>query len=130
MNELLDKIAVLMRELQAQYGKGTISVGIYPNDGVTVDFHTVGTYSEATEFMQSLGIGERKKTIIDDTARPWCSLTGKNASGLTVQAFCNGLPPSCKLEIYTERVPKTQTVETDGFVEIERRRVVCGKGDA
>jgi hypothetical protein len=128
MNELLVKIAALMAELHAQYGRGSVTASCYSAKyGPSFTFHDAGTYQEGTELLRSLGCDERTKQIVDESTNPWSSIAGKTTEGVEVSAYCSGLPPSCKMEVYKERIPKTQTVETAEFIEIERKRVVCGE---
>ena len=101
------------------------SLAIGYDGQIAVSVFEVGNNDAATQLMRDLGIGEREKTIHEAGTRPWHTLCGKN-DGVTVTAFVDGVPHTCKIEHYVEQVPKTQVVTTGEFVEIPRTRVVCG----
>jgi len=92
-----------------------------------IAIHGVKSYSEAQELFRALGIQKREKSVWPED-QPRTVLSGKLAEGIGVTVYCAGLPPSCRIETYKERVAKKQVVESDTgeFVEIERTRVVCG----
>jgi len=100
----------------------------HPPD-IQVDIHGVKTYAEAQEIFRTLGIQKRQKSVYSDL-EPRSVLQGKLSELINVTVYCSGLPPSCRLETFVERVPKKQVTESDTgeFVEIERTRVVCGHG--
>ena len=99
----------------------------HPPDMV-IQIHGVPSYHNAQEIFRALGIGDRSKSTWNDPY-PRTVLMGKLTATIGVTVFCDGLPPSCRLETFTERVPKKQVTEseTGEFVEIERTRVVCGQ---
>lgn len=108
-----------------------LNIRRYAGD-ISIQVHGVKSYAEAQEFMRSLGIGKRNKSVwSDELSGPQgrTVLKGELAEGIDVTMYCSGLPPSCRLETVKERVPKTQTVEVGEFVEIERTKVVCGNGE-
>lgn len=94
-----------------------------------IAIHGVETYAEAQLIFRDLGIAKRNKSTWSDTPQGRTVLEGKLGTGLEIKVFCNELPPACRLETYTERIPKTQVLETpcEGeFIEVQRSRVVCG----
>jgi hypothetical protein len=94
---------------------------------VQLAIHGVKSYAEAQEIFRVLGIGDRAKSIWNDP-EPRTVLDGQLAPGISLKVFCSGLPPSCRVEKYVERVPKTQVrvIEEGEFMEVEKMRVVCG----
>lgn len=97
----------------------------HPSD-IKISVHGLNSYQEATEFMRYLGIGDREKQAYNDELGTRSVLQGDLANGIHVIAFCNGLPPSCRLEETVERIPKTEVVQKDEFIEVRRMKVVCG----
>lgn len=102
-----------------------LSVELYAGR-LTVIFHECGDYEQASDVLRQCGIQTRNKQIYNATGSPWTEVSGKIGATL-LQARGDGLPPSCKLEKFTERILKTQTVDTGEFVEVERTKVVCGQ---
>lgn len=94
---------------------------------VQIGIHGVKSYADAQEIFRALGIGDRAKSIWNDP-EPRTVLDGDLAPGINLKVFCAGLPPSCRVEKYVERVPKTQVkvIEEGEFMEVEKMRVVCG----
>jgi len=92
-----------------------------------IAIHGVKSYAEAQEIFRALSIQKRDKTVWPED-EPRTVLSGKLTDTIGVMVYCNGLPPSCRVEHYKERVPKKEVVEseTGEFVEIERTHVVCG----
>jgi len=90
-----------------------------------IAIHGVKSYAEAQEIFRALGIQKRDKSVWPED-EPRTVLSGKLTDTIGVMVYCNGLPPSCRVEKFKERVPKTQTVEVGEFVEVERMRVICG----
>ncbi len=125
----LDSLRRQIRKLFPSH-KGRIAVhvieGYSPEtfDALEITVYGCKTYAEGTELLRSIGIGEREKQIIDDD-KPWVSVKG-NIGADEVSAYCDGLPPSCRIETFVERIPKQQTVDTGEFVEVERSKIVCG----
>ncbi len=97
----------------------------HPPD-IQIGIHGVKSYDDATEFFRSLGIQKRNKQPVVDP-NPRTVLDGK-LGNIVIRVFCDGLPPSCRLEKFVEKVPKTQTVEVGEFVEVTRQKIVCGNG--
>jgi len=88
--------------------------------------HGLKSYEEATGFMRYLGIGAREKQAFNDELGVRSVLLGNIAKDIQVISFCAGLPPSCRLEEFVEKIPKTEVVTSGEFVEVKRTRVVCG----
>ena len=87
--------------------------------------HGVKSYAEAQDIFRALGIQRRDKSVWNDHAVRTV-LQGDIAPGIHLVVFCEGLPPSCRIEKFVERVPKQQTVDTGDFIEVERSKIVCG----
>ena len=98
----------------------------HPQD-ICLAIHGIKSYAQAQEIFRVLGIQKRNKSVYSDD-EPRSVLQGKLSELINVTVYCAGLPPSCRLETITERIPKTHIIEnpTGEFVEIERTRVVCG----
>ena len=86
--------------------------------------HGFSKYSEATEFFRLLGVGDREKSTYPEGR----TVIQGMSEGVMCRAFVDDLPPTCHLERWTEKIPKSKTVETDEFIEVERTKVVCGEG--
>ena len=105
-----------------------------PNHSINIDVrnytaheisaHGFAKYSDAVEFLQMLGVGERTKSVYPEGRTVLVGMS----EGVTCRVFVDDLPPTCKLERWTEKIPKSQTVETGEFIEVERTKVVCGEG--
>lgn len=83
-----------------------------------------GDYAEGTELLRQHGLGTRSKEIYDADFK-WTKISAK-ADDVTIEAWADGLPPCCRIVTETVKVPKTQTVDTGDFIEIQKQRVVCG----
>jgi hypothetical protein len=126
-NSKLMRVAAIARELRELFpGQETVQLYVH-GDYATLTFHSVATYEAGTELMRSLEIQTRRKQIVQ-SGTPFCNLEAE-VDGLTVSAYCHTMPPTCRLEKVVERIPKSQTVETGEYIEVERVRVVCGNGD-
>lgn len=95
---------------------------------VTLDVHGLPDYHAGVEVMRRLGVQRWNKRTIS-SEKPYCYLDGTLAPDVFVSLYCAGLTPTCKLVKRTVRVPKSQTVETGEFIEIERTEVVCGNNE-
>lgn len=93
---------------------------------VTVYTASPSDYQEATEWVRSWGCGTRRKEIQGGVQT--CVMG--EIDGVVFKAIGAGLPPTCRVEKYTERVPKVETVDTGEFIEMERTRVVCAEGES
>jgi hypothetical protein len=102
-------------------------IALYARDyGDEIGIHSVGDYTAVTAMMQRIGIGERQKAIFGASSdKPWSVQRG-DAEGIEFTAYCNNLPPSCRIETTTKRIPKTQVVDTGDFIEVQEHVVKCG----
>lgn len=108
-----------------EIGKGRTTVlSFYSPTFVELAIHDVPSYDEATRILRDFGIGEREKQPLGTEQTYVC---GQLNEHVKIGVYCMGLPPTCHLERYKERVPKTQVVDSGEFIEVERTRVVCGK---
>ena len=120
----LQNIADMMRVLFPEVPR--------PSFGLTFDgpahlrLHGIESYAAATALMQRLGIGEREKSA-HDAERPWGTLAGHLPNGIEVTCFHDGLAPSCSVVTEMVDIPKTQTVDTGEFIQVPKRRIVCGE---
>lgn len=124
-----DKLDALQKAIQETFPNhdGSVGVNLFLGcDGLSITFYGCKSYEAGSELLRSMGVGTRNKEILEATSkRPWVNVTGKIGEH-DLAVYCDGLPPSCKLETYIERIPKEQTVTTGEFVEVERTKVVCG----
>jgi hypothetical protein len=62
-----------------------------------VTLHGPGNYQQATHLLQTAGYHKRQKQIFDCDCGdpPWCSVSASDGDDFEIQAFANGLPPSC-----------------------------------
>lgn len=129
MNDKLNKVRELALGLRALIPEGN-SVKIefrgYHSLPVELTVFGVPSVAEGMELLRSLGVDKRHKQPYANN-EVYTAIQG-DADDVHVVAFCDGLPPSCKLEKVIERVPKSQTVTTGEFVEIERVKIICGGG--
>ncbi|PYJ09804.1 MAG: hypothetical protein DMF06_08670 [Verrucomicrobia bacterium] len=126
MNSKLSQLKALLDGIAELFPGASVAVSVSPSYR-SVTIHGVECYQHATEIMRLLGIGERGKQIIQ-ADHIWVNVFGE-AGGLTVNVFCTELPPCCRLEKETVRIPKTEVVASNSeFVEVERTKVVCGNG--
>lgn len=124
--EKLKKIATQLHKLFPG-GMVTLQVNVHEGNvtGLELSYFGTRTYVEATEWMRDLGIGKREKAVYNT----YTALTGE-VDGIKVRTYPDDMPPTCRLETYTEKIPVTQTVNTGEFVEVQRTRVVCdGKAE-
>jgi hypothetical protein len=121
MKRKLDALRDTMLEM---FPHQWVSVELYSGK-LEVIFHQCGTYDQATEMLRQCGCDERTKRIYGEETTPWTDVSSQIGEH-TIQARADGLPPSCHIETFTVKVPKTSTLDLGEFLEIERRRVVCG----
>jgi len=87
----------------------------------------IPTYDEARKVMRKLGFHKVEKGMSPNTAACW--LTGMLEDKTRVICFAHSLPPSCQLVKTIKRVPRIETREVEGFIEIEETKVVCDGKD-
>ena len=123
----IDDIVALIRHMAGTQGH-RIALTVTGDNSDEIIIHGVESNEEGTELLRRLGIGDRRKQVVDEETVPWHSLEG-DIGKHSIQCFCTGLPKSCRKVTYKEKVPKTQTVDTGDFVEVTRQKVVCGNGE-
>jgi len=124
-SEEILQIAQRLRELWPDVLKIEVEV---MEGHVGVSFYRCPSYEDGTTLLRDFGVGRREKHVVSDS-NPWCYLTGATDNGIFATAYCQGLPPACRVEEYVERVPKADTiVRDDEFIEVKRKRVVCEEG--
>jgi len=121
--EEIKAMAARLREL-FPHGLVALNVAEFGSAKIRFDYHGVKTYESATDWMRSMGCDKREK----QPNETYTVLKG-TVDGVQLVTYPDELPPTCRVEKYIEKVPKTQVVTTDEFVEIERTRVVCGKDE-
>jgi len=119
MNSKIEQVKELITQLSAMLAGHSIQLEFRNCTHPELTIHGA-TYAQATDFMRSFGIGDRKKTITE-TVKYLSAIQ----DGIEFTAFFDDMPPTCHKEKYIERIPKTQTVETGEFIEVERDRIVC-----
>ena len=87
----------------------------------------IPTYDEARKVMRKLGFHKVEKGMSPNTAACW--LIGMLEDKTRVICFAHSLPPSCQLVKTIKRVPRIETREVEGFIEIEETKVVCDGKD-
>ena len=129
MNAKLAKLKTLLDGI-AELFPGRYVAAAVSSSHLEFTFHGITNYAEAVEIMRDLGIGERRKQIVQSSDAPWVNVWGVGG-GITVNVYCKALPPCCWLEKETVRIPKTEVVSSNSeFIEVERTKVVCGNGGA
>ncbi len=129
MSNITEQLERLAQELDALLPYGhcvQMNIRRYasPPD-LCIDIHGVKSYKAATGIFRALGIQKRNKTPCAD-GELRTVLEGNLSETIHVTVYCAGLPPSCRVVKFKERIPKAQTVETSEFIEVERIKVVCG----
>lgn len=120
MNKQVEAVNKAIAILREAFPGAPVSLSIY-STWAQVLWHGTSTYAEAVEWYRSLGCKTREKHPFDT----YTQLDGE-AHGIKWSTFPNELPPTCRKVKKVERVPKTKTVETGEFIEIEREVVECG----
>jgi len=118
-HEKLQQIKSLIRKL---FPTDHVSITLDRQDNIDISYHGCPTYSSAVAWLREWGVGDRDKHVYDT----YTALTGKNEHGVRFATFPDELPPTCRKVEYVERIPKTETVTTDEFVEVKRTKIVCG----
>jgi hypothetical protein len=120
---ITQEVKAMAERLKQLFPDGTISLTAYSfMQEIQICYHGTKTYQEATNWFRELGIQVRSKKPETTYTR----IRGKS-DGVEFVTYPDELPPTCHVEKYKERVPKTQTIETGEFIEIERERIVCGQ---
>src|SRR5271157_888002 len=124
-NEKIIQAAQIIKEVL-----GSQSCGIEFNPFGKIHLFIHGqTNDSATEIFRRLGIQKRRKNTFPSGDNGWHTLEGETEDGIILTTYCSGLPPTCHLEKYVEKIPKQQTVDTGEFIEVERVKVVCTEKD-
>lgn len=129
MQTKLEALRKLLGEMFPDYIDRVICLSRQSDGSLDINLHGFTSYREGTQALRALGIGKRDKQIFGDGLASWCTIAGKLTDVDTIKVYCDGLPPSCRLEYFTEKIPVEQTVTTENFVEVKRSRVVCAKDD-
>lgn len=122
MNKL-ERLRVIAAELAEMFPHATSSLTRYGSGNIEVGIHDCGDYANATKVARELGIKKRDKQTHNPES-PWFALLGES-EGIKFTLFGTGLPGTCHVETFTEKIPKQQTVDTGEFIEVERRKIVC-----
>ncbi len=123
--QIHDEIKAMANRLRELFpGESLVSLQTSATS-LTVQSHQIKTYAEAVDWFRGLGVGVRHKQPHIDLGG-YTAMEGE-AGGILFQCFPDELPPTCRKEKFVERIPKTQTVETGDFIEVERERIVCGE---
>ena len=105
------------------FPNGSASITTYSfMEEIQICYHGTKTYQDATGWFRSLGIQMRSK----EPEQTYTRIRGK-ADGVEFVTYPDELPPTCHIEKYMERIPKTQIIETGEFIEVPRERIVCGQ---
>lgn len=122
MNPQIDAVKKAAAILREAFPHGHISLTVARNDELSVAWFGCTTYAAATEWFRSLGCGKREKRPYDT----YTSIRAVSPEGIEFTTYPDELPPTCRKVTITERVPKTQTVVTDEYVDVTRTVVECG----
>jgi hypothetical protein len=125
----VQRIKEIIEELRAELGSApyeapismTLDVRNYTKNQLSL--HGFKTYSEAEAALRAIGVGKRSKGILGEHSTVLSGFIGD----IEFTAFCDDLPPSCKVVSYAEKIPKQQTVDTGEFIEVSRTKIVCGQ---
>lgn len=120
--EQLEAVRRATQILREAFGGRHFSLMVYGENSIQLCCHGYKTYAEATEWLRSLGAGDRDKRVHDT----YTELRGR-IGNLEFITYPDELPPTCRKVTKIERVPKTQTVETGEFIEITREVIECGE---
>lgn len=123
----LKAMADRLRELFPESPYITLTAANYGAEslGQEVALHSIGDYQAGTALLRRIGLGKWNKNVFGEAQIPWSTIKGE-ANGVTFEAYCSNLPPSCHIETVTKRIPKTATVDTGEFIEVQERVVKCG----
>ena len=123
----MQKIKQMAQELHDAFPGLGITLTTTANGEKGINFYGCSTYEVGIGLLRKLGVSKwEKRAFISGYSGPWCTVTA-TVDGAELVCFCGGLPPSCRLEEYIEKVPRVETTVTDDFIEIRRQKVVCGE---
>lgn len=123
--EIESRLLAIADELKKHIAPGMTAMMTARNGYVSLGIHDVKTYQDGIDLLRSWGVQTWRKT-------PWNDVPGGRTSmecqvgKICVTIYANTLPPSCRLETVTEKIPKAQTITTEEFIEVQRTRVICG----
>lgn len=131
--ENLKHVLALAKKLRGLFDKEWpqvmgIQLQVSPNGLIHLDFHEVGGYQNGIEMMRLMGIKTWNKSVVRPED-PFTYLSATITEGedrIYIGVYCEGLPPTCKIETIMTKIPKSETIETDDFIEIPIRKIVCG----
>lgn len=120
----LQRLAEIAKELREIFPNCSPSLHAEESGEVRLSLHRCHSYDIAVNAMRSLGFGRRdKQTLPEEGGKTVINATSQEFK-LRASAYCNQLPPTCRVETYTVSVPKRKTV-VDGTVEKTRKRIIC-----
>lgn len=125
MNPKIERLKAMAEELRQMFPGKDPELWAHSDGRLDLSLHGPCVYADSTPLFRELGIGKREKHVFNPE-NPWFCATGET-EGVLVKFFGKGLPNTCRVETFTEKIPKQQTVTTDEFVEIQRARIVCGE---
>lgn len=97
------------------------------DDWATVGIHRCADHAAGLEVKRLIGLKDAEKQTYE-ADNPWHTLRGTIAPKVSVDIFCKGLPPMCRIETYEEEIPKTDIVTLAETVKVKRTRICCGEG--
>lgn len=126
------RLELMAQELRAIVGPEMHASFGVNSSGVSLGIHGCKTYQSAVGLLRSIGVGRwHKDPMADELSGPeGRTVLHASIGNIELTVFANSLPPSCRLETFTEKIPKAQTVTTDEFIEVQRTKVVCGEPDS
>jgi hypothetical protein len=124
----LTRIKQMALELAEMFPAPRIGLSV-ANGAASIALHGCNDYQQATDMLRSLGMGKRDKQVLTvdqgtPSERVFTTIEGA-AQGVSATVYCDSLPPTCRIETVTERIPKRETVDTGEFIEVQKRKVVC-----
>ena len=121
----LQRIRAMADELREMFVGANPSIATDQTGVVRLGLHQCRSYEYATDTMRGLGFGKREKQTMPDGATGKTAILGRDSiENIVATAYCNELPPTCRLETYEVKVKKVKkTVE--GEVTVKRQRIVC-----
>jgi hypothetical protein len=122
MNPQVKAVQEAAAILRAAFPTEHVSLEVSADNQLSVHWFGCKTYADATVWLRSLNCGTRHKT----PQETYTAINAVSPEGIRWATFPDELPPTCRKVKKIERVPKTQTITTGEFVEIEREVVECG----